>query len=244
MKQDLDFSGRTQLYFQLYDVFYKKINNGEYPPGSLLPTESELMEQYKVSRITVRKAMDLLLSDGLIVKKRGSGTVVQKKKMEQTMQKVLHFSDEMQKKGITPHTKMLTNEVVPASQHIAHALCVNEMEPLIHVYRIRYADDVPICIESAFLIQKLCPDVVQHDFSQKSLRLFLEETYNLRWSHARQNIFAINANPHIAKQLGVAANDALIYIERISYTAENMAGEFLQGYYRGDSYSLTTELMA
>ena len=103
---------------------------------------------------------------------------------------------------------------------------------------------VPICIESAFLIKKICPDVLQHDFSHKSLRFFLEKTYNLHWSHARQNIFAINANPHVAKQLGVATNDALIYIERISYTAENMAGEFLQGYYRGDSYSLTTELMA
>lgn len=242
MENHLDFSGRTQLYFQLYDLFYQKINAGEYPPGSVLPTENELIERYKVSRITVRKAMDLLLSDGLILKKRGSGTFVQRKKMAQTMQKVLHFSEEMQKNGIQSRTEMLTNTIVPASLHVAEALSIDEREPLINVYRIRYADDLPVCIESAFLIKERCPDVLQHNFSQKSLRRFLEETYQLSWSHARQKIFAINASPHIAKQLGVAANDALLHIERISYTSEHVAGEFLQGYYRGDSYYLTTEL--
>ena len=244
MDKGLDFSGRTQLYFQLYDLLYQKITAGEYPPGTLLPTENDLTKQYRISRITVRRAMDMLLSDGLIVKKRGSGTYVQKKKLEQTMRKVLHFSEEMRRKGIQSRTEMVSNEVVPASLHVAEALGVDEMEPLINVHRIRYADDTPICIESAFLIEKLCPDVLRHNFSERSLRLFLEENYDLRWSHAKQKIFAVNASAQIATELEAAENDAVIHIERISYTADNTAGEFLQGYYRGDSYYFTTELRA
>ncbi len=244
MDKGLDFSGRTQLYFQLYDKFYEKIKNGEYSPGSLLPTETEIMNQYKISRVTVRKAMDMLLGDGLISKKRGYGTCVQQKKVEQTMQRVLHFSEEMQKKGISSSTKMLINEVVPATIQIAEALDIAEGTPLVHVYRLRCANDVPMCVESAYFELALCPDVPNHDFSVKSLRKFLEENYDIQWTHASQKIFAINANTQLAKQLDISHDNALIYIERVSYTADGKAGEFLQGYYRGDSYYLTTELQA
>ena len=244
MEKGLDFSGRTQLYFQLYDKFYEKIMNGEYPPGSLLPTETEIMNQYKISRITVRKAMDMLLGDGLITKKRGYGTCVQQKKVEQTMQRVLHFSEEMQKKGIRSSTKMILNEIVPATIQIAQALAIPEGTSLVHVYRLRYANDVPMCVESAYLELNLCPEVPNHDFSMKSLRKFLKETYEIQWTHASQKIFAINANSQLAKQLDISHNSALIYIERVSYMVDGKPGEFLQGYYRGDSYYLTTELQA
>ncbi|QTQ12633.1 GntR family transcriptional regulator [Treponema parvum] len=244
MEKDLDFSGRTQLYFQLYDKFYEKIKNGEYPPGTLLPTETEIMEQYKISRITVRKAMDMLLNDGLIVKKRGYGTCVQNKKVEQTMQRVLHFSEEMRKKGIKTYTKMIHNEVISATMQIAKALNLPEGTKLAHVYRLRYANDIPMCIESAYLELASCPDVPNHDFSVESLRKFLKDTYNIQWAHARQKIFAINANSKLAKQLDIPHNNALIFIERVSYTEDGRPGEFLQGYYRGDSYYLTTELQA
>jgi GntR family transcriptional regulator len=244
METTLDFSGRTQLYFQLYDLLYVKIKNGEYSPGALLPTENDLIAQYKISRVTVRKAMDMLLTDGLIIRKRGYGTYVQQKKVEQTMQRVLHFSDEMQKKGLKSSTKMVTNEVLPASLQIAEALSIPEGTPLIHVYRIRYADDIPLCIESAYLVQKLCPEASQFDFSERSLRKFLDETYNIHWTTAHQKIYAINAISHIAKQLNIPNNSALLYIERVSYTQDNIAGEYLQSYYRGDSYYLTTDLQA
>ena len=244
MDEGLDFSGRTQLYFQLYDKFYEMIMSGEYPPGSLLPTETEIMNQYKISRITVRKAMDMLLGDGLITKKRGYGTCVQQRKVEQTMQRVLHFSEEMQKKGMKSSTKMIHNEIVPATIQIAQALEIPEGTELVHVYRLRYANAVPMCVESAYLELALCPDVPNHDFSIKSLRKFLEENYRIHWTHASQKIFSINANSQLARQLDISLNSALIYIERVSYMADGKPGEFLQGYYRGDSYYLTTELQA
>ena len=72
MKQELDFSGREQLYYQIYDIMFQEIVNGKYAEKDLLPAESELMERYGVSRATVRRAMDLLKDEGLIEKKPGS----------------------------------------------------------------------------------------------------------------------------------------------------------------------------
>ena len=72
MKHELDFSGREQLYYQIYDYMYQDIVTGKYQIGDLIPAESEMMAYYKVSRATVRKAMDMLADEGLIEKKRGN----------------------------------------------------------------------------------------------------------------------------------------------------------------------------
>ena len=121
MENELDFSGRTQLYFQLYDILYREIRDGVYKPGQLLPTENTLVEQYHISRITVRKALDLLMNDGLIAKRRGYGTFVQNKKVEQTLTRVQHFASEMEKRGYASSVTMLSNEIIYASRTIAES---------------------------------------------------------------------------------------------------------------------------
>jgi GntR family transcriptional regulator len=238
----LDFHGRTQLYFQLYDILNKDIKEGVYKPGELLPTENQLIAKFGISRVTVRKAMDLLMNDGLISKRRGYGTYVQNSKVEQNLTQVLHFSNEMEKRGYKPSVAVLANEVVAAHKTIADALGIQEGSSLIHVNRLRYADKVPMCIESAYLIKDACPAVLQQDFSNQSLRSFLADNYNIVWNHARQKIFAINATAKLAQHLNIKTGDSLIYVERVSYDQFNRAGEFLQAYYRGDSYYLTVEL--
>ncbi|NLJ17024.1 MAG: GntR family transcriptional regulator [Clostridiales bacterium] len=242
MQEKLDFSGRTQLYYQLFDILCAKIKSGEYAPGDMLPTENDLVQKYKVSRITVRKAMDLLYNEGLISRKRGYGTIVKPPKMDQTINKVVHFSSEMEKRGQEFSTKMLANEKIPANKHIASELGIMEKEPLIHVNRLRHLNKVPICLESAFLLYEKCPDVVGKDFSKNSLRLFLESNYNIVWKRASQKIYAILADKKMAKILDIDEGSPLIYIERISYDKDDKKGEFFQGYYRADSYYLTAEL--
>ncbi|MGX8708930.1 MAG: GntR family transcriptional regulator [bacterium] len=244
MSAQLDFSGRTQLYFQLYDILYKNIIDGVYKPGELLPTENELIDQYHISRVTVRKAMDLLMNDGLIAKRRGYGTFVQKHKVEQTLNKVLHFSNEMEKRGYRSSTSVLANEVVCASKTIADELHVSEGDQLIRVIRLRFADGVPMCMESAYLIHDKCPKVLEQDFAKNSLREFLASQYGIVWIRAHQKIFSINANAKLAGNLDILNGDPLIYIERVSYDQNDEPGEYLQAYYRGDTYYLTAELNA
>ena len=244
MADELKHGGRTQLYFQLYDILYREIKEGRYKPGDLLPTENDLVKRYGISRITVRKALDLLFGDGLIAKRRGYGTYVQNPKVEQTLTQVLHFSNEMEKRGLRTSTSMLANKVLPAHKTIAEALAIHEGTDLIQVSRLRYADDIPMCMENAFLIRERCPRVAEEDFSTQSLRTFLVENYNIVWNHARQKIFAVKATARLARQLKVGAGDPFIYVERVSFDQLGTPGEYLQAYYRGDSYYLTAELNA
>lgn len=243
-RRELDFSGRTQLYYQLYDILYDDIKNGVYKPKELLPTENELIERYGVSRVTVRKAMDMLLNEGIIGKKRGYGSFVLNKKVEQTLNKVLHFSNEMEKRGYKSSSKMLINEKVYANKTIAEALSIAEGTPLIHVNRLRFANNEPMCIESAYLIYDMCPDVLCYDFSEMSLRNLLVERYNIIWKRAHQKMFAVKANARFSKHLNIEEGDPMIYIERISYTQDDQPGEYLQSYYRGDCFYLTADLEA
>lgn len=243
-EKKLDFSGRTQLYYQLYDILLDDIKSGKYKAGELLPTENELIAKYDVSRITVRKAMDLLLNEGLIGKRRGYGTYVEQKKMEQTLNKVIHFSNDMERRGYKTSVKMLENKQVKASKIISQALEVPEGSSLIHVNRLRYANDIPMCIESAYLIWEWCPEVLNYNFAQLSLRNFLAQNYNIVWKKAFQKIYAVKANIKFANLLGIKDGDPMIYIERISYNQDGAPGEYLQSYYRSDMFYLTAELEA
>ncbi|MCC8179550.1 MAG: GntR family transcriptional regulator, partial [Planctomycetes bacterium] len=215
-----------------------------YKAGELLPTENELINRYGISRITVRKALDLLSKDGLIAKRRGYGTFVQAPKVEQTLTRVLHFANEMEKRGRKTSTAVLANKTVLAHKTIAEGLGIEEGSELILVSRLRLADGVPLCMESAYLIKERCPLVLEQDFSTASLRKFLIDNYNISWQLAKQKIFAVTAAARQAKHLKIKAGDPLIYIERISYDQYNRAGEYLEAYYRGDSYYLTADLNA
>ena len=240
----IDFNSRVQLYYQLYDILSEEIASGNYKVGDRLPTESQLIEDYGVSRITVRKAMNMLADEGLIIKKPGYGTFVEPKKMSQRLNKVVHFSNDMMQKGYNVSVKVLENELVNASNNIAHALNIPEGSKLIKIKRLRYANNIPTCIECAYLIYDDCPEVLNNDFSKKSLRNYISKNYNINWKHASQKIYAHNANEEYAKLLDINIGDAIIYIERISYDQYNKAGEFLECYYRGDNFYLSAELEA
>lgn len=244
MNIPLDFSGKTQLYFQIYDILKKKINNNEYTVGKLMPTELELSEMFNVSRITIRKAMDLLVSDKLIARRRGYGTIILPPKVEQPINKVIHFSEETEKQGHKSTTIVLANELIPATEEIAKALNVPPGTLLIHINRLRIADETPMCIESAYFIYSMCPSIYGVDYSKISLRNTLKEKHGITWDNAIQKIFAINANSSISSHLDIKPNDPILYVERVSYTPQNIAGEYLRIYYRGDSYFFFTKLDA
>lgn len=88
----LDFSGRQQLYYQLYNLLFQDIISGKYPVGCIIPAESELMNTYHVSRATARKAMEMLANDGLVSKKRGYGTFVISAQPNTSPQRVVRYT--------------------------------------------------------------------------------------------------------------------------------------------------------
>lgn len=242
---ELDHDGRIPLYTQLYTVLLNAINNGEYAPGEFLPTEIDLVKRYGISRVTVRKSLDLLVQDGVISRRSGYGTYVNYPRVEQPLSTVMHFRQEMANRGLKPSSKMLRNELQNTDKTMAAALKISEQTKMICVERLRYANGEPMCIESSFLPYSVCPLVYQRDFSQDSLREFLAETYGIVWKHAVQKIYSVlPPSRALADYLHIKISDPIFYVERVSYTQDEQPSEFLRAYYRGDLYYMTVNLNA
>jgi GntR family transcriptional regulator len=235
-------TSKLPFYHQLYEILRGRIVRGDWLPGQMIPAESEIVQLYKVSRITARQALDELVQDGLIYRERGRGTFVAQPTFEKTMMHIFSFTDDMAQRGLKPKTKVLSKELVPAPEEIAERIGVLPMEELVRFERLRMAGDEPLSIEESFLIHRRCPGILNHDFAQESLREVLNRDYGIRWSRAAQHIRSILAPPHTADLLGVKAKSALLLVERVSYDEQNDPGEFLRIMYRGDRYVLYNEL--
>lgn len=233
---------KSPLYEQIYQLLRNKIFDGQLRPGDLLPSEAELVEQYQVSRATVRQALDELVSDGLIQRKQGRGTFVSPPKVEQGLVRIVSFTEDMRRRGLEPGTKLRSAGLIPATDILARHLEIPVDEPLAKIERLRLADGEPVSIEISYLVHRYCPGILEQDYTSQSLRKMLEDQYGVRISSARQSIRAISATNDMAKALSVENNVALLYIERISYTEYDVPIEYLRLFHRGDRYTLHGEL--
>ena len=233
---------KSPLYEQIYQLLRNKIADGQLRPGDLLPSEAELVEQYRVSRATVRQALDGLVNDGFIQRQQGRGTFVSPPAVEQGLIRIVSFTEDMQQRGLEPGTKLRSAELVPATDVIARHLEIPVGEPLARIERLRLADSEPMSIETSYLVHRYCPGILEQDYTTQSLRKMLEDRYKIRIGSARQSLRAISASEELAKALAVETNAALLYIERISYTEYDMPIEYLRLLHRGDRYTLHAEL--
>src|SRR5512137_426268 len=116
---DLSRQSKLPLYQQLYDILHGELTRGLWKPGDMLPAESELMQRFGISRITVRQVLDMLVRDGLIYRQQGRGTFVAHPTIEQTQVRIVSFTEDMRQRGFRPGTEVLQAELLPAIADIA-----------------------------------------------------------------------------------------------------------------------------
>lgn len=235
-------TSKLPLYQQVYEILRGELARGTWQPGDLLPTESDLVARFKVSRIIVRQAMDMLVQDGLIYRQRGKGTFVAHPPIEQGLSRIISFTEDMRRRGFTPGTQVLLSEMICAPAALAEPLGVPVGEELAHIQRLRLANDEPLAIEDSYLIHRYCPGILAHDYASKPLRETLEGVYGVRMVRATQTIRAIGAPAELATPLGVKRGTPVLAIERSSFSDQGMPVEFLRIFYRGDRYALHGEL--
>jgi GntR family transcriptional regulator len=233
---------KLPLYTQLYDILRQKITVGEWLPGEMIPPENELIERHQISRTTVRQTLDMLVNEGLIYRQRGRGTFVAHPNVEQTLLRIISFTDDMLQRGFEPSTEVLFSGLVSAPKDIATRLQVEPGQELARLERLRLADGEPMSVEESYLVHHHCPGILEGDYASNPLRVTLERDYGIRWLHAKQVIRAILPSSRLADVLCVGTDSAVLFIERISYSLENIPVEFLRIFYRGDRYALYNEL--
>jgi len=241
--QQINRRSKVPFYHQLYEILYEKINSGEWKPGDQIPAEPELIDKYQVSRSTVRNVLDMLVNKGLIYRQRGRGTFVSQPSVEQALVRIINFTEDMRQRGISPSSKVLSSEVLPASAYIAGQLQVPIGEELVCLRRLRCGNNEPMGLEESYLVHRFCPGILSlHDFSNYSLRETIYQDYGIQWLRANQVIRAINATGDMASLLKVKNKAAILSIERVTFSKLDIPVEFLRIFYRGDRYSLYNEL--
>ena len=240
--ETIDRFSKLPYYQQLYEILLDKIQRREWQPGDMIPPESELIEHYQVSRNTVRQVLDKLVNDGLIYRQRGRGSFVAHPTLEQSMTRIVSFTEDMRQRGFTPETEVISADLMPADEEIANQLQIPISEQLVCIRRLRMADGEPMSIEESYLIHEYCPDVLEHDYAQQPLREVLETEYGIRIASAKQVIQAIQSPPDLAQLLDITSGAALLLISRVSFSQGRIPVEYLRIYYRADRYSLYNEL--
>ena len=238
----LDFSGREQLYYQLYDRLFQGIINGTYAVGECIPSESDLMKLYQVSRATARKSMEMLANDGFVKKQRGHGTVVISTHPTYSPQRVVNYSRKSKASSVVAKKKIISIGTVPAPIEIARALDLLENTELVCLKRLRYGNNEPYYLEINYFEKEYVPEMLNRNFSEESLRVFLDKTYNIQWSYARQTIYSIVADDELAEVLAVKRGNPLLHIQRVSFDSNDIPREYVDTYYLADKYHLEIEL--
>jgi GntR family transcriptional regulator len=231
------------LYRQLKDTLVDEISAGRYPVHQRLPSERELSEKYKVSRMTARQALLDLARAGVVYTRVGKGTFVAEGKINQQLRTVTGFSQDVRGRGSKPASRVLEARVIPASPEVAAALRLMPGRDVIELARVRLSDDTPLAVERAYLPLARCPTLLsRHNFARESLYDALQHDYGYTLTQAEQTIEAALAEPHEIKLLRLKPPAAVLKIQRLTTTADGVPIEYVLSAYRSDRYKFHSQL--
>jgi len=233
-------TGRGPRYLQFYRHLAAAIAAGKLPAESQLPAERDLAEIADISRVTVRKAVGQLVSDGLIEQRRGAGSFVrgQGQRLEQSLSSLISFTENMQARGRTSSSVVLSHGLFPPTPDEQMTLGLSSGERVSRVQRLRSADDVPMAIERSSLPEDILPDPSR---VTKSLYHILRAGGRAP-TRAIQRVTAINLGQSDAELLNMPEGAAVLRIDRTAYLATGRPIEFTRGLYRSDIYDFVAEL--
>lgn len=185
--------------------------------GTLLPPEPALCEQYGVSRITLRKAIDGLVEEGKLVREQGRGTFVSQavhthKHSESFVHAINGFHTDMTRRGLRVGTEVLRQETIAAPTALAERLDLPIGEPIVELVRLRTVDGQPDHIVHTYLPLRLYPATADEDFSEQSLYEFLRAEYGARLARSRFLVEVGTASPDEARMLQLASDAPLLVV--------------------------------
>lgn len=245
MPQDrIDRTSPVPYYAQVAQVLQEQIKSGDWRVGDRLPSEATLCEIFNVSRPVIRQALHELLTEGLIVRRKGQGSFVATPKIREGLfQRLGGFYQDMVNQGYAPVTRVLKQEIMPANRFVAGQLRIDAGTPVIEIERVRSVEYEPIVWVATFIPLALCPPLVSADLADKSLYTVLEEEFGLTITRGRRTLEAVAAKDYEARLLNVEPGAPLISLHSVSYLADGTPLEYYHALHRGDRSQFEVELI-
>lgn len=230
------------LYDRIKDDLLSKIKDGTYAEGQTIPSELELAELYGVSRPTIRQALQILVSEGYLEKRRRRGTVVTKPKVSQSFTMTISsFEDAMRLAGRLPKTNVLVFKREHANASVCENLCLPKGRDVFKLVRLRYADELPNVFVESYIPCDLYPGLDSYDFNVTSLYAAMDECGSPVMT-ARRRLEVVKANGSTAALLDVEVGDPLLLFHTVARDAEGTPVEYSIATYRGESNSFEVDV--
>lgn len=223
------------MHAQIREIIRRRVLDGTYAPHSQMPSESQMIEAFSVSRVTVRQALGDLQKEGLIFKVAGKGSFVAKPKAFQSLSRLQGFGEAMGPSGYETFSQVLSTRRVPASDVVARRLQVKPGSSVFEIQRLRFLNREPISVDQSYFPLELGKRLALEDLPTRDIFAILENDYGMHLTHADVQIEAISANEVLARQLRIAEASPLLRIERLTY-ADAQPVDFEYLYYRGDAF--------
>ena len=231
----MDKNSSIPLYQQMAEDIKYKILTGKLGPNDKLQTEFELSQAYDVSRITVRKAVEILSEEGLVVKRQGIGTFVNAGIKSKITNSVAGFSEVIRLEGMRPSSEVIVMERTRASFGIASHLKLNEGDKVIHIKRVRKIDDRPVSVEEVYFSETF--DFLMQENLSKSIYGILKDR-GIVPAHSQKKVEICYAGSSESELLGVEIDKALVLVKELVTDAEEKILHYSRIMINPDRYKL------
>ncbi|MBU0703794.1 MAG: GntR family transcriptional regulator [Chloroflexi bacterium] len=230
------------LYAQIAESLLDRIESGELRPGDRLPPERNLSRVLGVNRMTVRRALQVLESQGLLLRRQGAGTYVAEPKIERQAAQLVPFTQGMRCRGHTPGARVILLERHPAEVSVASELGLSVSAPVYHIHRLRLINQEPLLLERIVMPAHRFPELERYDLSNRSLYEIMETEYGVSVVRARQSLEPVIATEYEAKLLQVQQGAPLMLERRLAFDQSDQPVEHAKDLYRGDRFRFITEI--
>lgn len=226
-------------YITIHDKIKEEIDDQIWKIGERLPSERDLAERFNVSRMTLRQAITMLVEEGMLERKVGSGTYVASTRVQEKMRGTTSFTEIVHSQGKSPSTKLISYQKKLASETERQRLQLGANDLVIRMERIRYADNVPLVFEVASIPEKLIRNFNKTDITNHFFKTLAVNGYEI--GKSQQTIYAKTASDRVAEYLEVAKGHAILALTQVSYFTDGQAFEYVRSQYVGDRFEFYLE---
>jgi len=227
----------TPLYLQVARRLAEAINAGYWRAEEALPPERELSDKLGISRVTARKALDMLVEQKLIHRRQGSGTFIATH-IEEPLSRLTNFTELLKRKGFESSSRWVERTIDAPTYDEVLKLGVSPSSQVARLERVRLADGVVMALERSTLPIAYLPDPMA---VENSLYAYLDACGH-GVARALQHFRAVNASKRVARLVGINPGDAVLLVTRVGFTKENVAIELTDTMCRNDYYDFVAEL--
>ncbi|WP_052162583.1 GntR family transcriptional regulator [Aquabacterium sp. NJ1] len=225
------------LYAQIKEHLRERILDGTYKPHEQMPSESEMIASFGVSRITVRQALNDLQNEGLIFRIHGKGTFVSKPKAFQDLGKLQGFGEAMRQMGYETYSRVLSLRDVKPSAQVQERLQLGKRDKVCELQRLRFLNREPISLDISYVSVELGARLIKEDLATRDVFAIVENDYGILLGHADVQIGSMVADERLAEQLRVPDGSPVLFIERTTHTMDGQPFDYEHLYYRGDAFT-------